>query len=229
MTAENTAHPGVQLETETRLPTRFGEFDVRAYTDLATGDVHLAISSGELRDGAIVRLHSECLTGEAFGSLKCECGPQLDASLERIARDGGAVIYLRGHEGRGIGLVAKLHAYRLQEAGLDTVDANTAQGLPVDARSYAGAAAILRDLGLREVRLLTNNPEKITALDSDGIRVLERIPLIVGQVPENAEYLATKANRMGHLLAADTARERAVGEVTAGERAERSANTPNPA
>jgi 3,4-dihydroxy 2-butanone 4-phosphate synthase/GTP cyclohydrolase II len=145
-------------------------------------------------------VHSECLTGEAFGSLKCECGPQLDAALETIQRDGGVVVYLRGHEGRGIGLINKLRAYRLQEDGLDTLDANLALGLPIDARDYGAATAILQDLGIQSVRLLTNNPEKVRQLEERGIEVTERVPLVVGVGAFNESYLETKRDRMGHSI-----------------------------
>lgn len=192
--------PRIRFEVATNIPTTHGPVEARAYTDTTTGDVHLALCSGELGDGAIVRVHSECLTGEALGSLKCECGPQLSAALDAIAQDGGVVLYLRGHEGRGIGLVAKLKAYALQEQGLDTVDANIALGLPADAREYTAAAEILEDLGIRRLRLLTNNPAKAEALETRGIAVEELIPLEVGLAPENAAYLATKAHRMGHLF-----------------------------
>ena len=147
-----------------------------------------------------MRVHSECLTGEAFGSLKCECGPQLDAALETIQQDGGVVIYLRGHEGRGIGLINKLRAYRLQEDGLDTLDANLALGLPIDARDYSAATAILTDLGVDRVRLLTNNPEKVRQLEAHGITVSERLPLVVGVGTGNTGYLDTKRHRMGHAI-----------------------------
>ena len=145
-------------------------------------------------------MHSECLTGDAFGSARCDCGPQLAASLQRVAADGGVVVYLRGHEGRGIGLLAKLVAYSLQDAGLDTVEANTRQGLPVDAREYGAAAAILADLGLDDIRLLTNNPDKPAGLRDNGIGVREWLPLEVGAGPDNASYLRVKRDRMGHRL-----------------------------
>jgi 3,4-dihydroxy 2-butanone 4-phosphate synthase/GTP cyclohydrolase II len=149
-----------------------------------------------------VRVHSECLTGEAFGSLKCECGPQLDAALDTIAAEGGVVVYLRGHEGRGIGLVNKLKAYRLQEDGLDTLDANLALGLPADSRAYGGAAGILTELGIGRVRLLSNNPEKRRQLEEHGITVDGLVPLVVGISPQNSGYLDTKRDRMGHQLPA---------------------------
>ena len=197
-----------RFEVETTIPTAHGEFRVRAYrtpgTDAGPDLTNLAIIAGEVGDGALVRVHSECITGEAFASLKCECGPQLDAALDRIRAEGGIVLYLRGHEGRGIGLLNKLRAYALQEQGLDTVDANTALGLPADARDYSSAAAMLRDLGISRVRLLTNNPLKQEALEAHGIEVLERIPLVVGRNDVNAGYLDTKAARMGHRYEPDT-------------------------
>ena len=148
----------------------------------------------------LVRLHSECLTGEAMGSLKCECGPQLDTAMDRIAEEGGVVIYLRGHEGRGIGLINKLRAYRLQEVGLDTLDANLALGLPADARDYGAAAAILTDMGISSVRLLSNNPEKRRQLEEHSITVTELAPLVVGVGAVNTAYLEAKRDRMGHYL-----------------------------
>ncbi|MDO9398559.1 MAG: GTP cyclohydrolase II [Herbiconiux sp.] len=193
--------PRVQFEVETTVPTTHGDLRMRAYRDLETGADHVAILSGALTDGApLVRVHSECLTGEAFGSLKCECGPQLDTALDLIAEHGGAVVYLRGHEGRGIGLVNKLRAYRLQEDGLDTLDANVALGLPADARDYGAAVAILDDLGATRIRLLTNNPDKVHQLETHGIEVAERVPLVVGGSDFNRGYLDAKRDRMGHLL-----------------------------
>jgi len=190
----------VIFEVKTTVPTEYGTFDLHAYRDRATGADHIAIVSGEPTNGALVRLHSECLTGEAMGSLKCECGPQLQTAMERIAAEGGIVIYLRGHEGRGIGLVNKLRAYRLQEAGLDTLDANLALGLPADARDYGAAAAILSDMGISSVRLLSNNPEKRRQLEQHGIEVTELAPLVVGVGSVNTAYLEAKRDRMGHYL-----------------------------
>ncbi|NYD68582.1 GTP cyclohydrolase II [Agromyces atrinae] len=191
----------VTFEVETTVPTTHGPFRVRAYRDRSTGADHVAIVAGTpSAQGTLVRVHSECLTGEAFGSLKCECGPQLDAALDTIQRDGGIVIYLRGHEGRGIGLINKLRAYALQEQGLDTLDANLALGLPADARDYGAATAILDEMGVRSVRLLTNNPEKIRQLTSHGIAVSEQVPLVVGVGAFNEGYLETKRERMGHTI-----------------------------
>ena len=192
----------VDFEVETTVPTTHGPFKVRAYRDRQTGADHVAIVAGTpAASGALVRVHSECLTGEAFGSLKCECGPQLDAALDTIQRDGGIVIYLRGHEGRGIGLINKLRAYRLQEDGLDTLDANLALGLPADARDYGAATAILDQMGITSVRLLTNNPEKVRQLEERGVTVTERVPLVVGVGAFNESYLETKRDRMGHAIA----------------------------
>lgn len=191
----------VIFEVETTVPTEHGPFIMRAYRDRMTGADHVAIVAGRpSAAGTLVRVHSECLTGEAFGSLKCECGPQLDAALETIQREGGVVVYLRGHEGRGIGLINKLRAYRLQEDGLDTLDANLALGLPIDSRDYGAATAILQDLGIESVRLLTNNPEKVRQLEERGIEVTERVPLVVGVGAFNESYLETKRDRMGHSI-----------------------------
>ncbi|MFI5062278.1 MAG: 3,4-dihydroxy-2-butanone-4-phosphate synthase, partial [Actinomycetales bacterium] len=186
----------VIFEVETMVPTTHGPFKMRAYRDRMTGADHVAIVAGNPSPtGTLVRVHSECLTGEAFGSLKCECGPQLDAALDTIQRDGGIVVYLRGHEGRGIGLINKLRAYKLQEDGLDTLDANLALGLPIDARDYGAATAILKDLGIRSVNLLTNNPEKVRQLEEHGIEVTDRVPLVVGVGAFNEGYLETKRDR----------------------------------
>ncbi|MFG6403909.1 GTP cyclohydrolase II [Microbacterium sp. P04] len=191
----------VSLRAEAKVPTSHGEFRFLAYKDRMTGTDHLAVVSGDLSgDAPLVRVHSECLTGEAFGSLKCECGPQLDAALDAIEQEGGVVVYMRGHEGRGIGLINKLRAYSLQERGLDTVDANLALGLPADARDYAAAAGILADLGVERVRLLTNNTDKVSQLRELGLEVVEQVPLLVGVGPNNHQYLETKRDRMGHLI-----------------------------
>jgi len=195
--------PRVSLRAETNLPTVHGTFRVRAYRDAETGHDHVALIKDPVPELPLVRIHSECLTGEAFGSLKCECGPQLDAALDAIDAEGGIVVYLRGHEGRGIGLVDKLRAYRLQEDGLDTVEANTALGLPVDRRDFGGAARILADLGANRVRLMTNNPDKVAQLRADGIEVVETVPTLVGVREENRRYLGAKRDLMGHLLPTD--------------------------
>lgn len=201
----------VDRAATTRLPTRHGEFTAVGYADRVDGSEHLALVAGDLVDGrladgrdVLVRVHSECLTGDVLGSQRCDCGPQLDAALAEVARTGrGVVVYLRGHEGRGIGLLAKLRAYALQDAGLDTVDANLELGLPADAREYAAAAQVLADLGVRSVRLLTNNPDKVAGLRRYGVEVTERVGLTVGVRPENIDYLRTKRDRMGHDLPDD--------------------------
>jgi len=193
----------VIFEVETQVPTEHGSFRFRAYRDRQTGADHLAIISGNPKNGTLLRVHSECLTGEVFGSEKCECGPQLDAALDAIQEEGGIVIYMRGHEGRGIGLINKLKAYRLQEDGLDTLDANLALGFPADGRDYGAAVGILEDLGISEVRAITNNPEKLRQLGERGITVLERVPLVVGVGEYNEKYLEAKRDRMGHVLPDD--------------------------
>lgn len=193
-------HDRVQRLATTRVPTAHGEFAGYGYRDKVTGDEHLALVSPQgLGAGAVfARLHSECLTGDAFGSLRCDCGPQLQTSLARVSRDGGVVVYLRGHEGRGVGLVDKLRAYAEQDLGADTVDAQTALGLPVDAREYAAGAAILHDLGASRVVLLTNNPAKVEALRLHGIDVLGVERLHAPVIAENELYLAAKRERLGH-------------------------------
>jgi 3,4-dihydroxy 2-butanone 4-phosphate synthase/GTP cyclohydrolase II len=206
----------VSLRAEAHVPTSHGSFRFLAYKDRVTGTDHIAVVSGEVQGGApLVRVHSECLTGEAFGSLKCECGPQLEAALDAIEQDGGVVIYMRGHEGRGIGLINKLRAYSLQERGLDTVDANLALGLPADARDYAAAAGILADLGVQKVRLLTNNTDKVNQLRELGLDIVEQVPLLVGIGPNNHQYLTTKRDRMGHLIA-DEDLEEALAQMHTG-------------
>jgi 3,4-dihydroxy 2-butanone 4-phosphate synthase/GTP cyclohydrolase II len=195
----------VERVVETRLPTEHGVFTAVGYRGLADGWEHVALVHGEIGDGAdvLVRVHSECLTGDVFGSVRCDCGPQLDAALERVAEAGrGIVLYMRGHEGRGIGLLHKLQAYQLQDRGLDTVDANLELGLPADARDYGTGAQILYDLGVRSMRLLTNNPAKRAGLEGYGLQIIGREALPVRTHPENVRYLRTKRDRMGHLFEA---------------------------
>ena len=183
-----------------RLPTEFGVFDLHGLIDAQTGQEHAAMSLGRIDDGApvLTRMHSECLTGDTLYSLKCDCGAQLQGGLRAIAEAGrGVLLYLR-QEGRGIGLVNKIRAYALQQAGADTVEANRLLGLPDDARDYAIAADMLRRLGVQRVRLLTNNPAKVEALQRLGIEVVERVPLHTPSNPHNEGYLATKSRRMGH-------------------------------
>ena len=195
-------HDRVARVVETTIPTDDGVFTVLGYRDLLSGAEHLALVSprGLPAEAPLVRLHSECLTGDVLGSQRCDCGPQLAAALGRVAADGGAVLYLRGHEGRGVGLLNKLRAYAVQDDGLDTVDAQTALGLPVDDREYAAGAAILSDLGAREVRLLTNNPLKVEGLRRHGVTVAAVEPLTTAPTLANAGYLRTKRDRMGHHL-----------------------------
>ena len=186
---------------------------VRAFRSLADGVEHLAIVRGEPKQGALVRVHSECLTGDALGSLRCDCGEQLRAALALIgARESGALIYLRGHEGRGIGLANKIAAYALQDQGLDTAEANAALGFAQDTRDYRAAAQILGVLGLDDIRLLTNNPLKGAALRRHGVRVREDVPLILPANPFNVDYLATKRDKMGHRLPVDPASAAHVAE-----------------
>jgi 3,4-dihydroxy 2-butanone 4-phosphate synthase/GTP cyclohydrolase II len=197
----------VERVADTRLPTRFGDFRAFGYRSRVDGGEHLALVHGDLEaataagEPVLARVHSECLTGDVFGSRRCDCGPQLDEALERVVAAGtGIVVYLRGHEGRGIGLVAKLQAYSLQDGGRDTVDANLDLGLPADARHYGAATQILRDLGVGSVRLLTNNPDKTTSLGDYGVPVVEQVPLTPRPDDHNLAYLLTKRDRMGHDL-----------------------------
>ena len=193
----------VRRVAEARIPTRWGEFTAYAYESLLDSEQHLALVMGAVQgeENVLVRVHSECLTGDALGSLRCDCGPQLEDALRRIAEEGlGVVVYLRGHEGRGIGLAHKLRAYSLQELGRDTVDANLELGLPVDGREYGIGSQILVDLGVTTMRLLTNNPAKYGGLEGFGLQIVERVPLQTQPTPENLRYLRTKQDRMGHLL-----------------------------
>ncbi len=201
----------VNRVAQARIPTAHGEFVAYGYDSVLDGIEHIAMVRGDLTgpgpDGSaggeevLVRVHSECLTGDVLGSLRCDCGPQLDAALAAVAAEGrGVVLYMRGHEGRGIGLLHKLQAYQLQEAGADTVDANLALGLPADARDYGMGAQILVDLGVRSMKLLTNNPDKRAGLEGYGLTITGRVPLPVRVSPENLAYLRAKRDRMGHDL-----------------------------
>jgi 3,4-dihydroxy 2-butanone 4-phosphate synthase/GTP cyclohydrolase II len=193
----------VKRVAEARIPTRWGDFTAYAYESVLDGRQHVAFVRGAVQgqENVLVRVHSECLTGDVFGSLRCDCGPQLQEAMRRIAEEGlGVVVYLRGHEGRGIGLAHKLRAYALQEQGHDTVDANLALGMPVDSREYGIGAQILVDLGITTMRTLTNNPAKRGGLEGFGLKITERVPLITKPNPENIAYLRTKRERMGHLL-----------------------------
>ncbi|WP_225839987.1 GTP cyclohydrolase II [Streptomyces sp. NK08204] len=208
-----TAHSGALREKSPRrsgaervvnapLPTVYGKFQAIGYLDHGRGDEQVALVHGDIgTENVLTRLHSECLTGDAFGSRHCECGDQLASALRAVVAEGsGVVLYLRGHEGRGIGLLAKLRAMALQAQGLDTVEANLALGLPVDARDYGVAAEILHDLGVRSVRLMSNNPRKQEALVRHGIQVAEQVPLLIEPCENNITYLRTKRERLDHHL-----------------------------
>jgi len=193
---------GVERIVNAPLPTVYGKFRAVGYMDHDRGDEQVALVHGEIgTDDVLTRLHSECLTGDAFGSQHCECGDQLASALRAVVAEGsGIVVYLRGHEGRGIGLLAKLRAMALQAEGLDTVEANLALGLPVDARDYGVAARILQDLGVNSVRLMSNNPRKREALVQHGIQVAETVPLLIPPCESNITYLRTKRERLDHVL-----------------------------
>ena len=193
----------VKRIAEARIPTQWGDFTCFVYESMLDGEQHVAMVRGAVQgeENVLVRVHSECLTGDVFGSLRCDCGVQLDAAMRLIAEEGlGVLLYLRGQEGRGIGLGHKIQAYDLQDHGHDTVDANVALGLPVDSREYGIGAQILVDLGITTMRLITNNPAKYGGLDGFGLDIVERVPSIVAPNPENIRYLRTKQERMGHLL-----------------------------
>ncbi len=196
----------IERVAETVLPTAHGDFRAVGYRSTLDGVEHVALVRGDVGDGTgiLVRVHSECLTGDVFGSLRCDCGPQLEAALAAVAAEGrGVVLYMRGHEGRGIGLAHKLRAYQLQDSGRDTVEANLDLGLPADARDYGTGAQILADLGVRSMRLLTNNPAKRAGLEGYGISIIDRVPLPVNVTKQNLRYLRSKRDRMGHDLPAD--------------------------
>ncbi|MFF1305708.1 GTP cyclohydrolase II [Streptomyces sp. NPDC058307] len=193
---------GVERVVNAPLPTVYGKFQAVGYLDHDRGDEQVALVHGDIgSEDVLVRLHSECLTGDAFGSQHCECGDQLDAAMRAVVKAGsGIVVYLRGHEGRGIGLLAKLRAMALQAEGLDTVEANLALGLPVDSRDYGVAAGIFHDLGVNSVRLMSNNPRKREALQRHGIEVSETVPLLITPCESNITYLRTKRERLDHHL-----------------------------
>jgi 3,4-dihydroxy 2-butanone 4-phosphate synthase/GTP cyclohydrolase II len=193
----------VERVVEARIPTEYGTFTGVGYRSLVDDRQHIALVMGDIGDGEAVltRVHSECLTGDVFGSLRCDCGQQLDQAIARVAGEGrGVVLYIRGHEGRGIGLLHKLAAYKLQDEGLDTVDANVNLGLPVDARDYGVGAQILYDLGVRTMRLMTNNPTKRAGIEGYGLSILEQVPLFIDANDENRDYLKAKATRLGHQM-----------------------------
>ena len=190
-------------EQVVKMPTDFGEFDLYLYRSLADGAHHIALVKGTIspRKGTLVRVHSECLTGDIFGSMRCDCGNQLHAALEQIENEGtGVLLYMRQHEGRGIGLPAKIHAYKLQEEGLDTVEANIKLGFPAELRDYGVGAQILHDIGVRKMRFLTNNPKKVVGLEGYGLKIVEVVPIKSTPNKHNAKYLETKRLKMGHIL-----------------------------
>jgi 3,4-dihydroxy 2-butanone 4-phosphate synthase/GTP cyclohydrolase II len=193
----------VEREQEIQLPTDFGQFQLHLYRSTIDGVHHLALVKGDLSsvEAPLVRVHSECLTGDVFGSRRCDCGSQLHAAMEMIESSGcGVVLYMRQHEGRGIGLPAKIHAYKLQEKGLDTVEANLQLGFPAELRDYGVGAQILFDLGVRKMRFMTNNPKKVIGLEGYGLEIVERVPIRSEPNPHNESYLATKRVKMGHLI-----------------------------
>jgi 3,4-dihydroxy 2-butanone 4-phosphate synthase/GTP cyclohydrolase II len=192
----------VERVTAVRLPTRYGEFRAVAFRETLTGKQHVALVSGDVEgaENVLVRVHSECLTGDVFHSLRCDCGEQLEHALERIAREERGVLLYMAQEGRGIGLLNKLRAYELQENGHDTVEANVALGFPADAREYGIGSQILADLGLTTIRILTNNPRKIAGIEAFGLSVVEQVPIEVTAKPENRRYLEAKRDKLGHRL-----------------------------
>ncbi|GAB3717627.1 bifunctional 3,4-dihydroxy-2-butanone-4-phosphate synthase/GTP cyclohydrolase II [Nocardiopsis nanhaiensis] len=204
LTEEEANPPLVSRMVETRMPTQHGEWRAIGYKGTADGAEHIALVYGDLTDGSdvLARVHSECLTGDAFGSNRCDCGAQLDSAMADIAKEGrGVIVYMGGHEGRGIGLLHKLRAYSLQDRGADTVDANLELGMPADAREFGAGARILADLGVSSVRLLSNNPAKAEGMERHGVRVVERVSMPTFVTDDNLSYLLTKRDRMGHDLA----------------------------
>ena len=205
----------IDVPADARLPTKYGEFRIRIFHESSTGLDHVALTLGDMSgpDPVLVRVHSECITGDSFASTRCDCGSQLEYTLEEIQRKGwGCLVYLR-QEGRGIGLHAKIQAYNLQDKGADTLDANLMLGLPGDARDYSIASIIFDNLGIKHVSLLTNNPDKVEKLENLGIKVFERVPLIVGVGSENIHYLKTKGIKMGHHISSSDLEDNKNDEV----------------
>jgi 3,4-dihydroxy 2-butanone 4-phosphate synthase/GTP cyclohydrolase II len=192
----------VECEQVIKMPTDYGDFDLHLYRSLIDGVHHIALVKGEIspKKSTLVRVHSECLTGDIFGSRRCDCGTQLHRAMEMIHEKGGVLLYMRHHEGRGIGLPAKIHAYKLQEEGLDTVEANLKLGFPPELRDYGIGAQILADLGVRKMKFLTNNPKKVIGLEGYGLKIVEIVPIKAPPNPHNEKYLETKRVKMGHLL-----------------------------
>jgi GTP cyclohydrolase II len=200
-----TQHQELEYVTSCQLPTEWAVFKMHAFLEHATGKEHIALTLGDVADGqpVLTRLHSECLTGDALFSKRCDCGPQLEMALQKIAREGrGALLYLR-QEGRGIGLINKVHAYRLQDEGADTVEANQQLGFAADLRSYTLCGPMLKHLGISSVKLMTNNPRKIAAMEEMQVKVEEHIPLIIKRNPYNERYLNTKVTKLGHMMQPD--------------------------
>ncbi len=225
----------VEPVASSTMPTEFGDFRAVAYRSTLDGAEHLALVMGDVAaagrspDGVLVRVHSECLTGDVLGSLRCDCGGQLEQALQAVAAEGcGVIVYLRGHEGRGIGLAHKIRAYALQERGLDTVEANTAQNLPVDARDYEVGAQVLADLGAHHIRLITNNPNKYSSLDGHGLSLVDRVALPVVETPHNERYLRTKRDRFGHELPVGAATTTDTTPSVGGNRSSRSSAAGQP-
>jgi len=193
----------IEYVASSLLPTKHGEFRIHVYRSLDEAVEHTVLVKGDIRgqERVLVRVHSECLTGDVFGSQRCDCGEQLDTAMAMISKAGaGAIVYLRGHEGRGIGLGNKILAYELQDQGRDTVEANLELGLPVDTRDFQAAAHILDHLGVATIRLITNNPGKMTKLTQSGMRIIERVPVVTQHTPHNIAYLRTKQKKLGHML-----------------------------
>jgi 3,4-dihydroxy 2-butanone 4-phosphate synthase/GTP cyclohydrolase II len=190
----------VECEQIIKMPTDYGDFDLHLYRSLIDGVHHIALVKGEIspKKNTLVRVHSECLTGDIFGSRRCDCGTQLHRAMEMIHDQGGVLLYMRHHEGRGIGLPAKIHAYKLQEEGLDTVEANLKLGFPPELRDYGIGAQILADLGVRKMKFLTNNPKKVIGLEGYGLKIVEIVPIKATPNPHNEKYLETKRLKMGH-------------------------------